>query len=103
MSKGYQPPKLQKFDDKRNPKHHIPHFIETCNAAGTYDDELVKEFVREIRENSFDWYTDFEPNFIDSWERLEQEFLNRFYSTRRVVSTMELTKALRGKDESVVS
>ena len=49
-----------------------------------------------------DWYIDLQPNSIDSWERLEQEFLNRFYSTRRVVSMMELTKACQGEDESVV-
>ena len=75
--------------------------FETCNAAGMYGDYLAKEFVLSLKEIAFDWYSDFQP--IDSWERLEQEFLNRFYSTRRVVSTMELTKALQGKDESVVS
>ena len=43
-----------------------------------------------------------EPNSIDNWERLEQEFLNCFYSTRRVVSTMELTKPRQGEYELVV-
>ena len=45
MYKGYQPPKLQQFDGKGNSKQHIVHFIKTCNAAGTYGDYLVKEFV----------------------------------------------------------
>jgi len=26
---GYQPPKLQQFDGKGNPKQHVVHFIET--------------------------------------------------------------------------
>ncbi|WMV37542.1 hypothetical protein MTR67_030927 [Solanum verrucosum] len=72
MPKGYQPPNLQQFDGKENPKQHIAHFIETCNDAGTYGDHLVKEFVRSLRENAFDWYTNLEPNSIDSWELLEQ-------------------------------
>ncbi|KAH0658238.1 hypothetical protein KY289_026986 [Solanum tuberosum] len=102
MPKGYQPPKLQQFDGKGNPKQHIAHFIKTCNDAGTYGDYLVKEFVRSLKEYAFDWYTDLEPNSIDCWEQLEKELLNRFYSTRHVVSMIELTKARQGKDELVV-
>ncbi|WMV51765.1 hypothetical protein MTR67_045150 [Solanum verrucosum] len=54
MSKGYQPPKLQQFDGKGNPKQHMAHFIETCNVVGTYGDHLIKEFVQSLRENAFD-------------------------------------------------
>jgi len=39
---------------------------------------------------------------IDTWEQLEREFLNRFYSTRRVVSMIELTNARQWKEESVI-
>ncbi|WMV46788.1 hypothetical protein MTR67_040173 [Solanum verrucosum] len=101
MPNGYQPSKLQQFDGKENPKQHIAHFIETCNDAGTYHDYLVKEFIQSLKENAF-WYTYLEPNSIEYWERLEQEFLNRFYSTRRVVSMIELTKARQGEDKLVV-
>ena len=91
MPGSYQPPKFQQFDGKGNPRQHIAHFVETCNNAGTYDDLMVKQFVRSLKGNAFDWYTDLEPGTIDSWEQLEREFLNRFYSTRRVVSMIELT------------
>ena len=56
MSKGYQPPKIQQFDGKGNLKQHIAHFINTCNATGAYDDYLVTEFVRSLKENAFYWY-----------------------------------------------
>ncbi|KAK4731512.1 hypothetical protein R3W88_024500 [Solanum pinnatisectum] len=49
--------------------------------------------------NAFDWYTDLEHNSIDSWEQLEHEFLNRFYSTRRTVSMVELTNTCQRKDK----
>ncbi|KAL0433516.1 UNVERIFIED_CONTAM: hypothetical protein Slati_2685900 [Sesamum latifolium] len=42
MPIGYQPPKLQQFDGKGNPKQHIAHFIETCNNVDTDDVLLVK-------------------------------------------------------------
>ena len=75
---GYQPPKFNQFDGKGNPKQHIAHFIETGSNAGTEGDRLVKQFVRTLKGIAFDWYTDLELESIDSWQQMEQEFLNRF-------------------------
>ncbi|KAH7841973.1 hypothetical protein Vadar_000063 [Vaccinium darrowii] len=102
MPVGYQPPKFQQFDGKGNPKQHIAHFVETCNNAGTEGGLLVKQFVRSLKGNAFEWYTDLEPESIDSWEQMEREFLNRFYSTRRTVSMSELTNTKQWKDKPVV-
>ncbi|KAL0370603.1 UNVERIFIED_CONTAM: hypothetical protein Sangu_0378400 [Sesamum angustifolium] len=99
---GFQPPKFQQFDGKGNPKQHVAHVVETCNNAGTYGDHLVKQFVRSLKDNAFDWYTDLEAGSIDGWEQLEQEFLNRFYSTRRTVSIVELTNSRQWKEEPVI-
>ncbi|KAA0032752.1 ty3-gypsy retrotransposon protein [Cucumis melo var. makuwa] len=93
MLLGYQPPKFQKFDGKGNPKQHIAHFVETCENTGSRSDQLVRQFVRSLKGNAFEWYIDLEPEVIDSWEQLENEFLNRFYSTRHrltELSTVEL-------------
>ncbi|KAM1302121.1 hypothetical protein ACFX2H_013077 [Malus domestica] len=102
MPRGYQPPKFMQFDGKGNPKQHIAHFVETCNNAGTEGDYLAKQFVRSLKGNAFEWYTDLEPESINSWEQLEREFLNRFYSTRRTVSMLELTSTKQWKDEPVI-
>ncbi|TYK27186.1 retrotransposon gag protein [Cucumis melo var. makuwa] len=102
MPLGYQPPKFQQFDGKGNPKQHIAHFVETCENAGSRGDQLVRQFVRSLKGNAFEWYTDLEPEVIDSWEQLEKEFLNRFYSTRRTVSMMELTNTKQRKGEPVI-
>ncbi|KAA0057580.1 ty3-gypsy retrotransposon protein [Cucumis melo var. makuwa] len=102
MPHGYQPPKFQQFDGKGNPKQHVAHFIETYETAGTRGDLLVKQFVRTLKGNAFDWYTDLEPESIDSWEQLERDFLNRFYSTRRIVSMIELTATKQRKGEPVI-
>ncbi|KAL0333103.1 UNVERIFIED_CONTAM: hypothetical protein Scaly_2211800 [Sesamum calycinum] len=76
MLMGYQPPKFQQFN--------------------------VKKFVRSLKDNAFDWYIDLEAGLIDGWEQLEQEYLNRFYSTRRIVSMVELTNSRHWKEEPVV-
>ncbi|KAA0025450.1 ty3-gypsy retrotransposon protein [Cucumis melo var. makuwa] len=52
--------------------------------------------------NTFDWYTDLEPESIDSWKQLERDFLNHFYSARRIVSMIELTATKQRKGESVI-
>ncbi|WRX10056.1 Retrotransposon gag domain - like 10 [Theobroma cacao] len=102
MPPNYQPPKFQQLDGKGNPRQHVAHFVETCNNAGTYGDLMVKQFVRSLKGNAFDWYTDLEPGMIDNWEQLEHEFLNCFYSTRRVVSMIELTSSCQWKDDLVI-
>ncbi|KAM1264682.1 hypothetical protein ACFX15_033989 [Malus domestica] len=68
MPMGYQPPKFMQFDGKGNPKQHVAHFVETCNNAGTEGDYLAKQFVRSLKGNAFEWYTDLEPESINSWE-----------------------------------
>ncbi|KAM0994881.1 hypothetical protein EV2_010669 [Malus domestica] len=102
MPRGYQPPKFMQFDGKGNPKQHVAHFVETCNNAGTEGDYLAKQFVRSLKGNAFEWYTDLEPESINSLEQLEREFLNRFYSTRRTVSMLELTSTKQWKEEPVM-
>ncbi|KAM1790734.1 hypothetical protein ACFX12_034769 [Malus domestica] len=102
MPRGYQPPKFMQFDGKGNPMQHVAHFVETCNNTGTEGDYLAKQFVRSLKGNAFEWYTDLEPESINNWEQLEREFLNRFYNTRRTVSMLELTSTKQWKDEPVI-
>ena len=102
MPNGYQPLKFLQFDGKGNPKQHIAHFVETYENAGTQGDLLVKRFVHSLKGNIFDWYTDLELESINSWEQIEREFLDRFYSTRHTVSMMELTNTKQWENEPVV-
>ena len=80
MLNRYQPPKFQQFDGKGNPRQHVAHFIETCEIVRTRGGLLVKQFVRTLKENAYDWYIDLEHESIYSWEQLKGDFLNCFYS-----------------------
>ena len=76
--------------------------METCNNAGTYGNLMVKQFVHSLKGNAFDWNTNLAPSFIDSWNQMEQEFLNHFYSTRRTISMIELTNSKQCKEVLVI-
>ena len=62
----------------------------------------MKQFVRSLKGNAIDWYTDLEPKSINTWEQLQREFLDRFYSTRCTVSMMELTDTKQWENELMV-
>ncbi|TYK04935.1 retrotransposon gag protein [Cucumis melo var. makuwa] len=102
MPLGYQPLKFQQFDGKGNPKQHIAYFVKTCENVGSREDQLVKQYIRSLKGNAFEWYTDLDLTVIDGWEQLEIEFLNRFCSTRCVVSMMELTNTKQQKGKPVI-
>ncbi|KAA0051786.1 ty3-gypsy retrotransposon protein [Cucumis melo var. makuwa] len=70
--------------------------------AAELRDLLVKQFARTLKANTFDWYTDLEPETIDSWVQLEKDFLNLFYNTRRIVIMIELTATKQEKSELVI-
>ena len=78
MPQNYQPPKFQQFEGKGNPRQHVFHFVETCNNAGTFGDLMVKQFLRSLKGNAFDWYTNLVPSSVDRWNQMEREFLNLF-------------------------
>ncbi|KAA0058183.1 ty3-gypsy retrotransposon protein [Cucumis melo var. makuwa] len=64
----------------------------------------TSQIVRsKCKRNAFEWYTDLEPKVIDSWEQLKIEFLISFYTTRHVVSMMELTNTKQQKEEPVIN
>jgi len=63
---------------------------------------MAKQFLQTLKGIAFYWYTNLEPETIDSCGQMEQEFLQRFYSAKRTVSMSDLTNTKQWKDESVV-
>jgi len=52
---------------------------------------------------AFYWYTNLECESIDSWKQMEQEFLNRFYSTQCTVNMTKLKNTKQWKYEPVLN
>ncbi|KAA0060830.1 Retrotransposon gag protein [Cucumis melo var. makuwa] len=60
------------------------------------------QFVRSLKGNAFERYTDLESKVTDSWEQLEKGILKCFYSTRHNISMMKLTNTKQLKGELVI-
>jgi len=96
-------PNLTSLTVRATPNSISRHFIVTCSNAGTEGDRLVKQFLQTLKGITSDWYMNSKSEFIGSWEQMEHEFLNRFYSTQRVVSMIELTSTRQWKGEPVLN
>ena len=84
MPMSYQPRKFQLFNRKGNSKQHVTHIVETCNNAGINGDLLVKQFVHSLQRNTFDWYIDLAPEYIDSWDQMEWNSSNVFITSEKL-------------------
>ena len=86
-----------------NPKQYVVQLIEMCNNVVTGDELLVKQSVQTLKGITFDCYTDLLPESIDSWEQMEQEFLNRFYNIERTISMTKLINTKQWMDETILN
>ncbi|KAA0052353.1 retrotransposon gag protein [Cucumis melo var. makuwa] len=104
MPHGYQPPKFQEFDGKRNPKQHVAYFIETCETTGARGELLVKQFVRTLKGNAFSLYTDLEPEYIDNMlEQLLENQLIQLLECKRPEQTGKVDDPKYCKYHQVIS
>jgi len=62
----------------------------------------VKQFVQSRKGLTFDWYADLASASIDGWEQMQNEFLNCFYSSRRIVSISELANTKQFDEEPII-
>ncbi|XP_070057701.1 uncharacterized protein [Nicotiana tomentosiformis] len=111
MHVGYQPPKLQQFDSKGNPRQYVAHFVETCNNVGTYGDYLVKQFVRflkgEVEKKIIaddEPFTEAESNFADAKFFLKNCIVNdlKTYDLMNDESTTKRDEVVADKTKVVV-
>jgi len=58
--------------------------------------------VRSLKGLAFDWYADLASASIDSWEQMQNEFLNRFYNLRHKVGISELHNSKQFDQEPVI-
>ncbi|GAA0159368.1 hypothetical protein LIER_16159 [Lithospermum erythrorhizon] len=75
--------------------------IKHTQDKATPSHSYVKQHSSRIG-NVFEWYTELEPDSIESCTQLEGEFLNRFFSTKCTVSMIELANAKRRQEEPVI-
>jgi hypothetical protein len=100
---GWCMPDFVKFsgDDNRTTWEHISQYTAQLGEAGTFNYLKVCLFSLSLIGTAFAWFSSFAPNFVDSWDQLEQEFHDHFFSGSYHLKLTDLTSVRQSKEESV--
>jgi hypothetical protein len=72
---GWCVPDFVKFscEDNRTTWGHISQYIAQLGEANAHDSFKVRLFSLSLTSTSFAWFSSLAPNFIDTWNQLEQK------------------------------
>ena len=96
---NYRQPQFGKFNGSGSPHEHIAHFLAACQDTAHNGALLLRQFVQTLSGPAFTWYSKLAPSSIKTWEQMQSAFLERFYSTQRIVGITELTQTEQGMNE----
>jgi len=97
---GYSKPSFDKFDGMHgSPHEHLAHFYSACGETASSDALLIRQFVQSLKGSAFTWYTQLQPNSIDSWGELQRAFLAQFVNTKAKISIMDLANTFQKPNE----
>jgi hypothetical protein len=92
---NYRQPQFTKFNGTGSPHEHVAHFLAACQDTAHNGALLLRQFVQTLSGPAFTWYSKLAPGSIRTWEQMQDAFLERFYSTQRMVGITELTQTLQ--------
>ena len=65
--------------DTRSTFEHISQYLAQLEEAGSTNELKVLLFSFSLTGTAFSWFSSLAPNFIGSWEQLEQKFYEHFF------------------------
>jgi hypothetical protein len=92
--KNYCQPQFSKFNGTGSPHEHMAHFLDACQDT-SHNGALLRQFVQTLSGPAFTWYSKLALGSIRTWEEMHDAFLERFYSTQRIVGIIEFTQTLQ--------
>jgi hypothetical protein len=99
---GWRIPDFIKFsgEDNRTTWELMSQYIAQLGEASAHDSFKVCLFSLSLMGTAFAWFSSLAPNFIDSWNQLEQKFHDHFFSGDYQLKLTDLTLFKEGKDET---
>ena len=78
---GFSLPEFVKFsgEDTRSTFERISQYLAQLGVAGSINELKVRLFFLSLTGTTFSWFSSLAPNFIGSWEQLEQKFHEHFF------------------------
>src|SRR6185437_12820703 len=98
---GWCVPDFVKFsgDDNRAPWEHIDQYILQLGKAGFHEALRIRLFSLSLTGTAFSWSSSLTPNSIQSWNKLEHKFHDRFYNGHNEAKLSDLASVRQGQDE----
>jgi len=96
---NYRQPQFSKFNGTGSPHEHVAHFLAACQDTAHNGALLLRQFVQTLSGPAFTWYSKLAPGSVRTWEQMQDAFLERFYSTQRMVGITELTQTMQRPNE----
>ena len=66
-------------EDTRSTFEHISQYLAQLGEAGSINELKVRLFSLSVTGTAFSWFSSLAPNFIGTWEQLEQKFYEHFF------------------------
>ena len=80
-SASFRLPEFVKFsgEDTRSTFEHISQYLAQLGEDGSINELKVRLFSLSLTGTAFSWFSSLAPNFIGTWEQLEQKFYEHFF------------------------
>jgi hypothetical protein len=100
---GWRTPDFVKFsgEDNRTIWEHVTQYLAQLGEVGSIDALKIHLFPLSLIGTAFSWFSSLSPNSVDSWEQLECQFHDHFYSPKNELKLSDLTSVRQGHYESV--
>ncbi|XP_026383864.1 uncharacterized protein LOC113279386 [Papaver somniferum] len=88
----YISPKFKTYDGQGNAWEHLSRFLSATNDRASDGKLCLKEFPKSLTGTTFTWYDNLKAESVDSWPTMSTLFLRKFYSVKRKITTIDLSK-----------
>ena len=91
--RNYKVPDFSTFSgvDEKTAYEHISRFTIQCGELSNNGNEKLIMFVNSLTGQAFKWYSSLPPHSIETWNDIEEKFLNHFVRTDLGISMADLT------------
>ncbi|XP_026416857.1 uncharacterized protein LOC113312308 [Papaver somniferum] len=88
----YTSPKFKVYEGQGNAREHLSRFLSAMNDMAKDRKICLKEFPKSLTGTAFTWYDNLKEESVDYWQTLSTLFLRKFYSTKRKITAIYLSK-----------
>ncbi|XP_026398687.1 uncharacterized protein LOC113294506 [Papaver somniferum] len=97
----YTSPKFKVYNGQGNAREHLIRFLSTMNNHATNGKLCMREYPKSLTDTTFTWYDNLKSGSINLWSTMSTLFLRKFYSAKRKLTTIDLSKCNQYPGEDI--